>query len=260
MFPSYYTYCTRILEGGRPAAPRGEETWELLNERFIAAVGEVPIRPRLNVNLAITEGLALIAGVPSAPTVAVVAPRASLALFGAQAAYGPRVSDQIPRLIAELSRDPWSRRATLILPEKDETSTPDLPCTQMVQYLIRNGMLKATVYLRSSDAIWGVPYDVAQFGLLTQAIARCIHTVDGGEVRALDMTFFLGSAHIYHSTRHLAPTADSAYYLSIELDRSVPRTWPEVVQWAREGLRELRAGCAPSGIIVAKHALYLPED
>ena len=47
----------------------------------------------------------------------------------------------------------------------------DLPCTRTIQFLLRSGHVDAVVYMRSNDAIWGLPYDIFLFTMLQEMLA-----------------------------------------------------------------------------------------
>ena len=72
-----------------------------------------------------------------------------------------------------------------------ENPTNDLNCTVCLQFLVRDGKLYCTTYMRSNDLWLGFPYDVFQF--------TCIQIRMAMELR-LDIgsyTHIAGSLHIY---------------------------------------------------------------
>lgn len=81
--------------------------------------------------------------------------------------------DQIQQIIELLQKDPSSRRAILNIsdPKLNKIETKDLQCTIAVQFLIRNNQLEETVYMRSNDVYFGLPYDYIYFITLGNYIA-----------------------------------------------------------------------------------------
>lgn len=94
-----------------------------------------------------------------------------------------------------LKKDPNSRQAVIHIKEPNPTPTKDLPCTVALQYLIRDGKLFATTYMRSNDIWLGFPYDVFTFTCLQIALAMELG------VKLGTYTHIAGSLHLY--TRNL---------------------------------------------------------
>jgi thymidylate synthase len=66
--------------------------------------------------------------------------------------YHQRIAKQIPLIIAELKRNPDTRRAVISTREKDDFKLDSPPCLQNIQYFIRDGKLNCKVLFRSNDA------------------------------------------------------------------------------------------------------------
>lgn len=81
--------------------------------------------------------------------------------------------NQIEQIIELLKKDPVSRRAVLNIsdPAINRIETKDMQCTVALQFLIRNGGLEETVYMRSNDVYFGLPYDYFFFVTLGKYIA-----------------------------------------------------------------------------------------
>lgn len=60
--------------------------------------------------------------------------------------------DQIEFVIDELMRNPYSRRAVIMVRHTDDIGSEDPACLQHIQYFIRNGKLDCEVLFRSNDA------------------------------------------------------------------------------------------------------------
>lgn len=82
--------------------------------------------------------------------------------------------DQIQQIIELLKKDPQSRRAVLNIsdPAINRIETKDMQCTIGLQFLVRNGGLEMTVYMRSNDVFFGFPYDYIYFVSIGQYIAE----------------------------------------------------------------------------------------
>lgn len=67
--------------------------------------------------------------------------------------YHQRMTDQIPFIVEELRRNPFSRRAVITVREKGkDMGSSDPACLQHIQYFIRDGALHCKVLFRSNDA------------------------------------------------------------------------------------------------------------
>lgn len=103
--------------------------------------------------------------------------------------------DQIASLIAEIKRNPSSRR--LIVSgwnpgEADKVALP--PCHTLFQFYVSgDGKLSCQLYQRSADLFLGVPFNIASYSLFTHMIAQ----VCGLDVGDFVHTF--GDAHIYNN-------------------------------------------------------------
>jgi len=104
--------------------------------------------------------------------------------------------DQISNLIAQIKRNPDSRRLLVSawnVANVDQMALP--PCHTMFQFYVANGKLSCQLYQRSADIFLGVPFNIASYALLTLMIAQVCDLEPGEFIH----TF--GDAHIY--TNHL---------------------------------------------------------
>jgi thymidylate synthase len=88
--------------------------------------------------------------------------------------YNSRISEQIPFIYEELTRNPDSRRAVVDVRDwKADTrhgnSSP--ACLQHIQYFVRNGMLHCKVLMRSNDAPEATFMNAFAFIMLQKRIA-----------------------------------------------------------------------------------------
>lgn len=141
------------------------------------------------------------------------------------AAYGHRLRhgfdhDQIDDVLHTLIEDPTSRQATLVIthpvddkgwirePVEDgeggvemtyvKKVTKDRACNLVGHVMIRNGQLDWTQFVRSNDAVWGVPYNIMQWTHLQEWMATILGVPVGR------YTFVADSLHIYEMHRREA--------------------------------------------------------
>ncbi|MFM2091303.1 MAG: hypothetical protein RLZZ127_1792 [Planctomycetota bacterium] len=101
--------------------------------------------------------------------------------------------DQLARVVAEIRRNPTSRR--LIVTgwnprEADQVALP--PCHTLFQFQVSSaGRLHCQLYQRSADCFLGVPFNIASYALLTHLVAQVTGLKPGVFVHTL------GDAHLY---------------------------------------------------------------
>lgn len=104
------------------------------------------------------------------------------------------VIDQIAWLIAEIKRNPDSRRLIVSAWNVGELSEMALmPCHCLFQFYVANGKLSCQLYQRSADIFLGVPFNIASYALLTHMIAQVC------ELEVGDFIHTFGDAHIYNN-------------------------------------------------------------
>ena len=104
--------------------------------------------------------------------------------------------DQLKYVVETLKKDANSRRAVCVIwnAEYDAIEfTKDYPCNTQLMFLIRDGQLHLTVIRRSSDLVWGVPYDHVVFSLLRDVLAAELGVAPGLLVE------FANSLHFYEA-------------------------------------------------------------
>ena len=100
--------------------------------------------------------------------------------------------DQITELLANLRRDPDSRRH--IVSAWNVADIPSMalaPCHAFFQFYVADGKLSCQLYQRSADLFLGVPFNIASYALLTHMVAQQV----GLEVG--DFVWTGGDGHIY---------------------------------------------------------------
>ena len=118
-------------------------------------------------------------------------------------------------VVEELVRDNDTRRATLVInqPYHKEKNPKDYPCTQYIQFFIRDGHLDMGVYMRSNDAIFGFCNDVFTFALFHQLMIN--HLRDKGlDVKLGTYNHSAGSFHIYERHFKMMDKILDNYYVS----------------------------------------------
>lgn len=205
----YKDIISYVSEYGMKSSPRGSETKEVIDFSFVL---EDPLKSvctikarKLNYAFMTIERCEHLSGESSVPRVlhynSKMQPFVSLLqhviptiLFNG--AYGPRIKNQLVRCYELLKIDPDTRQAVItIRNDKDFDSTPDVPCTLSLQFILRKGRLNLITTMRSNDVLLGVPYDVASFCYLQLHLA-CWLGVGVGSYH-----HHAGSMHIYERDR-----------------------------------------------------------
>ena len=108
------------------------------------------------------------------------------------AAPDGRCIDQIANVLAEIRRNPSSRRLIVSAWNPADVEGMALPpCHCLFQFNVADAALSCQLYQRSADVFLGVPFNIASYALLTLAVAH----VSGFEAGTFIHT--LGDAHLY---------------------------------------------------------------
>jgi thymidylate synthase len=110
---------------------------------------------------------------------------------------GPRVRpkhgiDQLAKVIAEIKRNPDSRRLIVSawnVADVDNMALP--PCHALFQFYVIDGALSCQLYQRSADLFLGVPFNIASYALLTHMVAQVCDLGVG------DFVHTFGDLHLY---------------------------------------------------------------
>lgn len=108
-------------------------------------------------------------------------------------AYGPRLVSQEPYVAKVLSNDRETRQAVFTIFSPSPQKSKDIPCTLSLQILVREGVVHATVNMRSSDIWLGLPYDFFTFSMFVNVFCSKFMK----DCRLGSMTFNLASSHLY---------------------------------------------------------------
>ncbi len=115
--------------------------------------------------------------------------------------YGPRlfsfagIVNQIDDYVIKLlTKKRSSRRAVAVMwnPKEDtDIYSKEVPSTLILSFMIRDGKLYCTTFIRSNDLLFGYPVDLYQVFSLQDYVARKLNTKIG------TIAFFSFSAHIF---------------------------------------------------------------
>jgi thymidylate synthase len=100
--------------------------------------------------------------------------------------------DQLQNVIDEIKNIPDSK--AMIISAWNPAQLKEMrlpPCHTFFQFNVTKGKLRCQLYQRSSDVFLGLPFNIAQYALLTMMIAQ----VTGTEARELIVT--IGDGHLY---------------------------------------------------------------
>jgi thymidylate synthase len=199
--------CRAVSEVGRPVAPRGIATREILGAHLCLTVPrrrflDVPPARVLNPAFAVAEALWVLSGSGDPWIYQYNRRLADYADDGVlQGAYGPRLRDwrgevdQLDHVRQLLGRDSDTRQAVIQLfdPQRDWQGHRDVPCTLGYRFFIRDGALHMHTTMRSQDVWLGLPYDIFTTTLLQELLAGWLG-VEMGEYH-----HHIDSLHLYET-------------------------------------------------------------
>lgn len=213
MSEAYPNIIKDILQNGIKTSPRGSLITEVCGYGFklYSYSQPTPLQKsrKLNFRFGILEGLCNILG--EYPTDLILGTNKNMKTFMNEetgtwtGAYAPRMQYPLVEIFKTLQDDNDSRQAILPVFSLADTERlnvkgewkKDIPCTQGLQFLIRDGKLNMIATMRSNDVCWGLPYDVTQFAMIGMALASWLEIPTGWYVHNA------GSMHIYDSTKDI---------------------------------------------------------
>lgn len=130
-----------------------------------------------------------------------------------RAGYGKRLRDfhgvdQIAEIIRILNENINSRQAVAVIfdPTEDFQKSKDIPCTNWLHFMVREGELNMSVAIRSNDIIWGASgINWFEWSVLQEHIAHSVGVSVG------KLSYFADSLHIYSTHYDMADTIISNY-------------------------------------------------
>lgn len=100
--------------------------------------------------------------------------------------------DQISKVLAEIQRNPDSRRLIVSAWNVADIDRMALaPCHAFFQFYVADGKLSCQLYQRSADFFLGVPFNIASYALLTLMVAHACGLKPG------DFVHTFGDCHLY---------------------------------------------------------------
>lgn len=196
----FYREVASDLLDGPSVSPRGIETKEVIAPQIVITDPQQRLvfnkERKYNLLHALTESIMLFS--PSNYVGHIGEFNKAMSMFSDDGetmygSYGKRISFYIPFIIAKLKGDNDTRQATININDRDDllATTKDVPCTNSLQFLIRDNKLNLIVTMRSNDVLYGFQYDVVMFSMLQETIANTM---------GLELGYYIhqpGSLHIY---------------------------------------------------------------
>jgi thymidylate synthase len=99
----------------------------------------------------------------------------------------------------QLVSDKNTRKSIILYNDKDYfyTNNLDFVCTQLQQFFIRDGKLTSLVFIRSSDVIRGLTFDIPFWSIVQQRLLIHYNLLREDKIKLGELHIFLGSVHIY---------------------------------------------------------------
>jgi len=197
----YLDSLQKVLTSGIESCPRGIKTKEILN--LVSSINmEYPIVSipdrKIGKKFMFAEAYWITQG---SPLVEEISPyNKHIAKFSDDGyifngAYGPMFNNQFNTVVNTLNDDKDSRQAVCTIWHPNPVKSKDHKCTIMLHWMIRNGRLNCTVYMRSNDLWLGRAYDIFNFTMMTvKVLTHLSHDLKLGE-----LTLIAGSAHVYET-------------------------------------------------------------
>lgn len=135
-----------------------------------------------------------------------------------------RVIDQMANVVAEIRRNPDSRRLIVSAWNVGEIASMKLPpCHAFFQFYVAGGRLSCQLYQRSADIFLGVPFNIASYALLTHLVAQ------QGDLEPGEFIWTGGDCHLY--LNHLEQVATQLARTPYPLPRLVVQRRPSLFDY-----------------------------
>ncbi len=251
---NYPEMIASVLRNGRDRDSRLGPTKEILGFDVRFPMGQLFYRPKMLRRLGWLEGLHVLAGVFVESDYARMVPNLRWP-YTVDAAYGPKLLEQLYDVNAQLKKDPSSRRAIAFIGGREYSGERAKPCINSYQFLVADGKLHMILSARSWDLISGFLYDTMVAGMVGIAMALSLD-LDLGTIYAQ-----AGSGHIYMTDvregRSPHEIKINSYKAMFRRSAYAGRDWGFYRQVALEDLHELRnanerAEFCPSFVTIQK--------
>ena len=172
-------------------------------------------------------------------------------------AYGARLfgdqpgTDQIRRCAQTITARPNTKRAaaTLFPPYTGNETSVDVACCLGIVFIPRSGTLDTSVIMRANDALRLLPYNIFEFSMLAELVAR-LTGLEPGTYRHLAVSMHLrGDADLKLASEFCAAPAPGT---TVDMGRMPDLTWDTVTALA--GLANALSDCLhePPGILESR--------
>lgn len=156
--------------------------------------------------------------------------------------YHQRMEKQIPFIIEELTRNPFSRRAVIDIRDWEKDSQSEDPaCLQHIQYFIRDNKLHCKVLFRSNDACKATFMNAFALIMLQKRIA------DNLDIEVGTYTHRANSFHCYEKDFNLLNGYVNRIHENGELTYDYVGEWDELMEDVKpmiaEKVQTLRNNC-----------------
>lgn len=147
--------------------------------------------------------------------------------------YHQRMENQIPFIVKELQRNPFSRRAVIDIRDWEKDSNSEDPaCLQHIQYLIRDNRLHCKVLFRSNDACKATFMNAFALIMLQKKVA------DELGIEVGTYTHRANSFHCYEKDFNLLKGYVNRIYENGELTYDYIGEWDELMEEAKPMIAE----------------------
>lgn len=138
----------------------------------------------------------------------------------------------------QLETDMNTRQAVILYNDKEYyySGNKDFICTQLQQFFIRDNKLVSQVYIRSSDAIFGLTYDIPWWRFVQQQMLLKLKQTAYPDLELGFMKVCFGSLHIYENKYHLLDPQNIRGY-KIDLQEVVPLDMS--MEWYEKNLQKM---------------------
>lgn len=238
-----------LLHHGIDVSPRGQHTKEINNKQITIDMNYpvlgYPSR-HLSYKYCAAEAYWILSGdnrtetlVPYNKNMAAYSDD-GITYFGA---YGPKIVSQIDYVVATLAKDQYSRQAGLTIWRENPPATKDVPCTVAIFFYIREYKLNLSVFMRSSDAWLGVPYDIFTFSMLGCYTVAELKNKYNLDVDLGSLTITAVSSHLYSQNFDAAKQCllDNPKWTDKAIPADIYRTKESLLAYLKK-LRDTKAG------------------
>lgn len=193
--------------GGGPSVGSGRKSKEIINFSLtvLSPLDRLIYNPvrKLNLPAAVARFVWMMAASDRLADIAFYEPKSkSFSDNGVSipgSSYGQRILSPRPGLnqldaaIRRLKDDQFSRRAAISVYQAEDAvrDSKDIPCTFGLFYHLRDGLLISTTLMRSNNAFLLLPYNLFEFSLLAEVVARQLKVPLGR------LTHHAVSMHVY---------------------------------------------------------------